>query len=396
MLAGPVDRIDGDQPVAAIAEDREPAVGRIAADDAVRRADAASRDLQLRLALIGPEPGNGPVGLLASQQRACGGPRLVRGVLNGFDPGRPGRRAAADRGAVADRDDIVTPRGQAFLHHHPVFAGEAGCPAERDLRLESDSDNGQRCSDMSARGRLHPREPARGIDAQPRQPFSQQQLDSPAPMQLEEVTRGLRGDGARHEPVHGLENGHLHSGPGQARRELQADEAAAHHDETLQPRQLPLDAARIVERAQIRDARRISILAAPTPRPPAGRNRQPGERRGRARRGDDPARDEVDLPDFFVEPQIDGVVPVEAHRPKMLDVIRLARQERLRQRRPMVRHVGLCAEEHDPAVVPLVAQAGRERRARMAGTDDDGALGHQICVAGRRTMAPFRASLALI
>src|SRR3984893_19432903 len=90
MVGRPGDGFDADQSAAADAEHREVPVCRVAADDrqVVTRGD--TRNLQLQIALVAPEPGDLFIGLRPAGETGGGTPALLDRVLHRFEANATG------------------------------------------------------------------------------------------------------------------------------------------------------------------------------------------------------------------------------------------------------------------------------------------------------------------
>src|SRR6266851_4978338 len=126
MVGCSVDGFDAYQSAAAEAEHREVPVGRVAADDrqVVTRGD--TRNLQLQIALVAPEPWHLFIGFRPAGEAGGDTPRLIDGVLHGFEANATGGEGRREISAIADRRDRGVAGGQVLVDHDTVVDGEPG------------------------------------------------------------------------------------------------------------------------------------------------------------------------------------------------------------------------------------------------------------------------------
>ena len=145
-----VDRVDGEQSSGAEIERGEAAPRRIAAQHDLVIARRQSRDLQLQVVLVGPEPRHLGVRHGRAEQRRGGNLGLMNRVRHGFEP-----HAALEQGvrmvrAVAGREDVRIGRARELVDDDAVAAGQPGGGGELDVGHDADADDHDVARELSA------------------------------------------------------------------------------------------------------------------------------------------------------------------------------------------------------------------------------------------------------
>src|SRR5690606_39170665 len=139
-----VDAVGGDDPVAAVVEDRVPPAVRLGAHHRVVVARRQSGDLEFHLTLVGPEPRDACVLLATAGDRVGRHLGLLDGVVDALEPdpvafGSPGDRVGQVR-AVADGNGDAAGGERGCVHPYAVVAGEADRLGEFGVREAADAD----------------------------------------------------------------------------------------------------------------------------------------------------------------------------------------------------------------------------------------------------------------
>jgi hypothetical protein len=231
MVARPVAGLHRDQLVVTEAQHRELVGFRRAEGDGAVIAGGKPGDLQLEVALVGPEPGQRPVwGRLAEQPSghvAC----LVGGVLHGFQAGRPlAVLQAGEAGHVAESGDVRIGGQQIGVHADAVLDGQARFAGQLGVGDHADAEDHQVGRQLAPIRGFHAADlTIAAFDAG--QALAEVEFHSPGLVRLAKQLGHIRRNGARHRPIAELQ--HMHAGAqfGGYRGEFQADEAGAdyHH-----------------------------------------------------------------------------------------------------------------------------------------------------------------------
>jgi hypothetical protein len=289
-------------------------------------------------------------------------------------------------------------RGQARagtgVHDDAAVALEAQLLGELRARDDADADHHEVGGQLRAVGEQHPADPAArvaeaghgGADEDGR----------PATLVRRAVELGHdRGDRAADEPVGRLHHGHRRpERPGDGRR-LQADEAAADHDDPGGAGQERAHPGGVVESTQVADAGQVGAGDGQSPGRGADGERQAVEaqllpRGGLGDAGAGPLHGHA--LDLLTADEIDAGVAVEGRRPEGQGLgSGGSGEELLGQRRALVRGVGLLADEGDRSGVAAVAEGHGQLEAGLAGADDEDAGAHH---ARAHTASPVLCGIA--
>ena len=204
-------------------------------------------------------------------------------------------------------------------------------------------------------------------------------IGAPAAMQREKMPRDFRRDDAAHQPVGGFEHSHGLAEEARGRRDFEADEPAADHDHVARRMETRAQDARVVGMAKRADAVEADTLDRRQARTGAGCNHDAVEWQRAAVGETQLTGAAVDGRRFRAEAKIDTVLDVERHRPERQKVVLRILEERLGERRPLVRHVDLGGHQRQRAVVAIGPEAGGYLRAAVPAADDDDALLVQGC-----------------
>ena len=147
---------------------------------------------------------------------------MVDGGLHRFEPDAAAVRGG-EGGAVAQRGHRRVVCQQPAIDDDAVRDGKAGGLGELGVGTDASSEDDEVAGDALAGGEQH----CAGLDGLG--PGAEQNPGAHALVKEEEVRRDLRRDHAGHQPVRGLQHGHVDAGGAGDGGELQADEAAADH-----------------------------------------------------------------------------------------------------------------------------------------------------------------------
>ena len=255
------------------------------------------------------------------------------------------------------------------VDHDAVGAFETRFVSERILSGDADADEREiRRQDLAVGedDRLRLLFALDRLDADP-----EEQAGAKGPVRLDVEFGQDRRHGAAHRPDD-LDHADFGAELGGGRGDLEPDEARADHhhleacgDARAQRRRVG-DVAERVDPGQV-DARNVEPSLAS-----AGRQDQMAVADRPAVRERHPMRRPVDPDRPDAETQVDAAVAVEGLGPERQAVqLHLALQERLGERRPLIRQLPLVGQKDDFAVIAVVAQAGRGLHAGVPGADDD-------------------------
>ena len=291
----------------------------------------------------------------------------VRPVL---DPPHAARGRVRVPGDVADRVHVRERGAEPLVDDDSVLDVRAGVLRQLDVRHDADADDREEALDRPAVRRPRPGQQA-SVARELLELGLEQDLDALAPVELHELRRQVGAAELRHQGLAHLHDGHLEAAHPQRGRGLGADEAAADHDRGVRVLGRLDDRLGVAQRAIRVDAHEVCARERELPRSRAGCDDERPV-------GDALAAGELDLVRVRVDPlgrrletKLDHVVLVLVRRPDEWPVaVHLPAQEPLRERRAVVRRVGLGGEDRHRCLASRRAVLGREPRGREASTDD--------------------------
>ena len=248
-------------------------------------------------------------------------------------------------------------------------ASPAAC-GELDVRQDADADDDEVGLVPSAVGH-DDRTDVAVVVRQLRDPGAEHQLDAAPPVQVGVEAGDDRGDDAAHQPIRGLEHGHLLAEHAQRRCDLEADEPAAdHHD--LPGRLGPArELARMVEGPQIEHAVEVRTGHRQGAHAGAGSEHQRVVRYRSARRVDHAPLRTVDRRHRPGEIEFDRLRAIEGRLPEQeTRRLHLAEQEPFGQWRTLVGRMRLGADQPDRAWKAVAAQGRGDLEAGLTRAHD--------------------------
>ena len=258
---------------------------------------------------------------------------------------------------VAGGEHVLTAAGTAELvDHDPVVDRKPGRLGELGRRHDPEPGHDAVGVDCAAAAEAH------GAVLDALDQLARQHLDAALAVVARDVVGKLRREEARADPLLGEDHRHRAAAPGERRGDLGADEAAADDDEACTFHGGLADAAVVVEGPVVDDA----AVAREAARPPARREQQALVAVRLAGVVDGGAGVQVDLDDAAREHELDAEVGGAAPDHRLV----LPLPERLRERGPGVRRVGLLSHDADRAVGVVIANSAAGGVARHPPSDD--------------------------
>lgn len=219
----------------------------------------------------------------------------------------------------------------------------------------------------------------------------QPHVDAVCAVQVEQEIGHRAGHRARAKPRRAFDDERVDAELARGRRHFEPDPAAADHEHAAARAQLLAERERLVERAQVVKMSGPDDRIRQASRRAARRDHEPVVLDLAARRGAHDAPRAIDRRRALRLPRVDveRAERVGLHDAHGRDV-GLAREYRLRQRRPLVRQMRFVRDHHDAPGEALVAQRLHDPARRLAAADhDDGARhGRRI---GTRVLSHRRA-----
>ena len=331
---------------------------------------AQADHLQLEIELVGPEPGDGLVGLGLAHDRGRGRARVLHGVRYRFQPQPPAEKNVVVMRAVADGEDRGVGGAGVGIDDDAVVDGKAGGLRELGVGHDADADDHE-------------------IGRQPLTVREHHDLDETLTLERNDANAGqhlhtalaVRGSvelrhqrhgDAREQPGLCFQHRHVEPGLDADGRRFEADVAAADHHHALPRPEAGFQPFDIGDGADAVNVRRVAARQRQRTWTPArGEDEMRVGERGaivelhaprRPVGGDDaPAHEAFDV-------LLGIALGASDQQRSRFD---LTGEEGLRQRRAPVRQRGLVADQHDAAGKALLAQGEAQLAAGLAGADDD-------------------------
>src|SRR5690606_36339433 len=133
VICRSVEGVDGKEPGSPEPVDRERVFLRVPGNDATVGVEGKAGDLELHVALIGPEPGHLVIVLRLTGEHMRDVTRLRCRILYGFQPDAPARAPVLETHAVTDRIDVWSRTEHVPVHRNAVVDRQAGLGCKCDV-----------------------------------------------------------------------------------------------------------------------------------------------------------------------------------------------------------------------------------------------------------------------